>query len=94
VEDAAIATDTLLESLWAGSLVRVVRVVVDIIWSVQLIDGGPVCPVPDFIELPADEHLIFFGAHRTASLVPGGAYFSALVESPLVLNIGMAKIRQ
>ena len=33
VEDAAIATDTLLETLWSGPLVWVVRIVVDIVWG-------------------------------------------------------------
>ena len=31
VEDAAVPLDTLLESLWAGSLVRIVWIVVDIV---------------------------------------------------------------
>jgi hypothetical protein len=69
MQDAAITGDTLLESFRAGPLIRVVRIVVDIVRGVQLVDGGPVCPVPDFIELPADEHLVFFGAHRTPSPV-------------------------
>jgi hypothetical protein len=61
VEDAAITAHSLLESLWTSPLVGVVRIVVHVIRGVQLIDGGPVNPVPDFIKLTADEHLALVG---------------------------------
>jgi hypothetical protein len=58
MENVAITAYPLLESLWARPLVRVIRIVVHVIRCIQLIDGGPVPPVPDFIELPTDEHLV------------------------------------
>jgi hypothetical protein len=64
MEDVAITTYSLLESLWARPLIWVIRIVVYIARGIQLIDGRPVRSVPDFIELPTDEHLVIFDRHR------------------------------
>jgi len=58
MEDVAITACSLFESLWARTLVWVIhQIAVHIIRCIQLIDGGPVPSIPDFIELPTDEQL-------------------------------------
>src|ERR1700716_804578 len=66
VDDATITAHSLLESLWTSPLVRIEGIVVDVICRVQVIAGGEVTPVPDFLELTADQHLVLFGGHTSA----------------------------
>jgi len=61
VQDAAVSAHPLLESLRSGSLIGVVRVVVDIFRGIQFVGSRPVSPVPDLIELTADQQLVVFG---------------------------------
>src|SRR3954468_22356939 len=63
LEHVTIARHSLLESVWAGPLVRVVRIVIHIFGSEQLLDSIPLRAVPEFIELAADEHFVRFDGH-------------------------------
>lgn len=64
MKDTAITAYSLLESLGACPLIRVIRIVVHVIQGIQLIDGGLLPLVPDFIELSANKHLVLFHRHQ------------------------------
>jgi hypothetical protein len=61
VQDATVSAHPLLEALRSGTLIGVIRIMIYVLRIVQLVGGRPVSPVPDFIELTADQQLVVFG---------------------------------